>query len=223
MIGVIPIVSLDKIFTNSDNTYFIDCTRLENSSLLIPKKEESVIRQIEIISKNLKDKEIILVDDVVFSGSVLRKIIKLFEKYNVKVVKVVSSISTKEGYEYFSNNLKYGMETNYLLNKETIDQICERDFYFGICGSGIMTEKDKKYYKAPYFKPFGNPCERASIPKEYEISFSKSCLERSIYLWDEIDRNKKEKTKIKDLPERIINTDKNEEVVKALKKELRRL
>ncbi len=183
----------------------------------------SIPKQIELISKSIDKREIILVDDVVFSGSVLRKIIKLFELYGVKVVKIVSSISTKEGYEYFNKTLEKGIETNYLLGEKNIDQICERDFYFGICGSGIMKEKDGEYFKAPYFKPFGDPCERASIPKEFEISFSKSCLERSIYLWEEIDRKRNEKTIIKDLREKIINTDENEEVVKTLKKELRRL
>ena len=78
-------------------------------------------------------------------------------------------------------------------------------------------------YKAPYFKPYGNPYERASIPIEYEKYFSKGCLERSIYLWEEIDRLKKEKSKILELPEKIINTSENKEIVKTLKKEIKKL
>lgn len=215
---------MDKIFTlEKENTYFIDCTRLENSSKLIPRKEVSILEQIENITKKINKKEIILVDDVVFSGSVLKKIIKLFELYGIKVVKIVSSISMEESYRYFNENIEKGLLTNYLLKENTIDQICERDFYFGICGSGIMKRENKKYYKAPYFKPYGDPVERASIPKEYEKSFSKSCIERSIYLWEEIDKEKVEKTKIKDLPEKITKTNENEEVVKTLKKEYKLL
>ncbi len=109
------------------------------------------------------------------------------------------------------------------MSDNVIDQICERDFYFGIAGSGIMIETNDGYLKAPYFKPYGNPNERASIPLEYVDYFSKSCLERSIYLWKEIDRLGRAKTKIKELPEKIINTNSNDEVVKTLKKELKRI
>ena len=109
------------------------------------------------------------------------------------------------------------------MSNDVIDQICERDFYFGIAGSGIMIRTDNGLYKAPYFKPYGNPNERASIPKEYENYFSKGCLERSIYLWEQIDLLRKENTKIKELPEKIINTKEDEEVVKTLKKELKRI
>ena len=47
-----------------------------------------------------------------------------------------------------------------------------------------------KIVKAPYFLPFGNPIERASIPKEYEKYFSNSCINRSILLWQEIERGR---------------------------------
>ena len=104
-----------------------------------------------------------------------------------------------------------------------IDQVCERDFYFGIAGSGIMIKTKEGLFKSPYFKPYGNPNERASIPIEYENYFSKGCLERSIYLWEEIDKLKNNKTIIKELPEKIINTNGNEEVVKTLKKELKKI
>ena len=42
--------------------------------------------------------------------------------------------------------------------------------------------------KAPYFKPYGDPCTRASIPEEYERTFSKDCLIRSCSLWEEINK-----------------------------------
>ena len=59
------------------------------------------------------------------------------------------------------------------MSDDVIDQICERDFYFGIAGSGIMINTNNGLYKAPYFKPYGNPYERASIPVESEQYFSK--------------------------------------------------
>ena len=52
------------------------------------------------------------------------------------------------------------------MSKDIIDQICERDFYFGIAGSGISIKINEEIVKAPYFLPFGNPVERASIPQD---------------------------------------------------------
>lgn len=221
----IPIVSLDKIYINPDekNIYFLDCTRVDQSNEIISRKKENLDTQIQELSSKLNGKNIILADDVVFSGNVLKKIIEKFEQLNINVVGIISSICTEEAYIYFSKTLKYGIRTQFILGKDVIDQICERDFYFGIAGSGIMMNTNNGLYKAPYFIPYGNPYERASIPKEFEREFSKGCLNRSIYLWEEIEKLKRAKVLIKELPERIINTNSDEEVVKTLKKELKRL
>ena len=221
----IPIVTLDKIYIKPDekNIYFLDCTRVNGSNEIISRKEENLDDQIIRIVSNLEKKEIILADDVVFSGSVLKEIIRRFKTLGVKTVGIIASITTEKSYIYFNNNLKYGVKTNYLMKEKVIDQICERDFYFGIAGSGIMIKTSNGYYKSPYFKPYGNPYERASIPLKYEKDFSISCLYRSIFLWEEIDKLRETGTLISELPERIINTDKNDEVEKTLKKEIRRL
>lgn len=179
--------------------------------------------QILRLSKTIKGNKIIIADDVVFSGNVLKKIINKFYYLGIHVVGVISSICTCDAYEYFNANLKYGLQCNYILGPNVLDQICERDFYFGIAGSGIMINTPTGLFKAPYFKPYGNPYERASIPKEYEKVFSIGCLERSLYLWTEIEKLKGFKVLMRELPERIINTNENEEVIKVLKKELRRL
>lgn len=180
--------------------------------------------QIKYLASILKSREIILADDVVFTGSVLRKIISMFSLYGVKVVGVVSSISTQEGYDFFNENLKYGIKCNYLLGEDVIDQICERDFYFGVAGSGIsLIGKNNVIYKAPYFIPFGDPVERASIEERDKIAFSRSCLARSMLLWSEIERLSKRKILMEELPEKIVNTEAQDEVVKTLKKEWKKL
>lgn len=93
-----------------------------------------------------------------------------------------------------------------------------KGFYFGIAGLGIMISTGDGMYKAPYFKPYGNPYERASIPLEYEKSFSIGCLERSLYLWKVMDKCRFCETKMFELPEKIIYTKENDGVVKTLKK-----
>lgn len=221
----IPIVTLDKLFIKPDekNIYFIDCTRINGSDKVVARQGESLDLQIKRLVGSLNSKEVILADDVVFSGSVLRNIIKRLNNSGISVVGIISSICTIDALNYFKNNLKYGIRTNYILESSVIDQICERDFYFGIAGSGIMIDTNKGLYKAPYFEPYGNPYERASIPIEYVNMFSKGCLERSIYLWEKIEKLKKSVIFMRELPEKIINTESNQEVVKTLKKELKKL
>ena len=121
------------------------------------------------------------------------------------------------------DNLKFGIKSCYRMSGDVLDQICERDFYFGIAGSGIMISTSDGMYKAPYFRPYGNPKERASIPLEYVDYFSKGCLDRSLCLWNEIDKLRKIKSKISELPEKIIYTNSNDEIVKTLKKEFKRI
>ena len=91
-------------------------------------------------------------------------------------------------------------------------------FYFGIAGSGILVRKNNELYKSPYFKPYGDPVNRACIPKEYENYFSDSCMDRSLYLWNSIDALRGNNTKIYELPERIVNTNNEDEVVKVLRR-----
>ena len=224
---VIPIVSLDKIYLNEDeeNVIFLDCTRLNGSNRLVSRNNSndfsSVDIQVEKISKQLKYmglNQIILVDDVVFSGSVLSSVIELFKNNGISVIGIRSAVSTTNAFKKFNSELGLGLKCKYLLGEDVLDQICERDFYFGVPQSGISILEDGVIYKAPYFKPFGNPVERASIPKEYEVDFSKGCLKRSIWLWEEIEKLSGKKFYISDLPEVISNTSSDDQVIKVLKK-----
>ena len=156
-----------------------------------------------------------------FSGNVLRMLIEEFKKKGIRVVGIRASLATEESYQYFNLNLEKGLKCGGLMRKEVIDQICERDFYFGIVQSGISTlTNDGKIMKSPYFKPFGEPIKRASIPKKYESFFSNGCLLRSMYLWKCIEENSKKEIYIKDMPEDIINTKKEEKVIDVLRKGL---
>ena len=142
----------------------------------------------------------------------------------IDVIGIRSSISTNSSYETFNNELALGLKCGFLLEDGVIDQICERDFYFGIVQSGIsVVGSDNLIYKAPYFKPFGNPIERASIPEEFEKDFSIECIKRNITLWEEIEKLSGNTFYIKDLPEKIFNTEEDEEVVKTLKKGIRKI
>lgn len=222
-----PIISLDKIYLQPDEKHiiFLDATRLNGSSTLVSRNHiqnpNYVNEQIQIISEKLIQEgstDIVLADDVVFSGVVLANIIEKFQQNNIHVIGIRSGISTSQAYTKFSQALPLGLKCGYLLEENVIDQICERDFYFGIAQSGISVMEGLEVWKAPYFKPFGNPVERASIPPEFEIPFSNGCIERSISLWKEIEKNSESVFYIRDLPEKIYGTNPNQEIVKTLKK-----
>ena len=218
MVGI-PIVTLDKIYIKPDeeNIYFLDCTRISETDEIVSRKSESLDSQIERLSKVFKNKKILLADDVVFSGSVLKNIIKRFNKLGIEIIGIIASICSNEAYNYFNNNLKYGIKTNILLGEDVIDQICERDFYYGIVGSGISVKEDGIIKKAPYFVPFGEPCERASIPRDYEKYFSGDCIYRSLRLWEEIERLNKRPIMVSELPEEISFSEDYDSIVKTLK------
>ena len=103
----IPIVTLDKIYVSPDevNIFFLDCTRISGTNEIVSRKNENLDQQVLRLSQRLRGKKVILADDVIFSGSVLRKIISKLNDQGVKVVGVVSSICTNNAYEYFNNNL----------------------------------------------------------------------------------------------------------------------
>ena len=203
---------------------------MDNSKKLVSRKMpndpyavEAQIHRLAFLFKRLGIKEIVLADDVVFSGSVLRRIIDEFKTCNINVIGIRTAISTNESYTNFNKELPLGLKCGYLMSDQVIDQICERDFYFGIAGSGISILKNGEVLKAPYFKPYGDPVNRSSIPKIEELRFSLSCLRRSLELWQEINRLNKRQTLIKDLPERIVDTNENDSVEYTLKKGMNKI
>ena len=225
-----PIVSMDEIYINCDNKniFSLDCTRMTGQKELIsrlnPHNKDSVRKQIKnLTDKFKKDKinQIILADDVVFSGSVISQISELFEENGINIVGVIAAISTEDAYELFNNKLLFGLKCGYLMKKDVIDEICERDFYFGIAQSGMSKMENGRIYKAPYFLPYGDPVARASVPNDQAVKFSNECVRLSLELWKEIEKRSKKDIFIKDLPEPILNTNEEENVVKTLRKVLK--
>lgn len=228
-IGGIPIVSLDKVYLEPESTFveFLDCTRLDGSSELVSRKNpndfESVDRDIQTISNKLKNSNyngIVLADDVVFSGNVLKSIIDKFASNGISVLGIRSCISMRESYDYFNRELPLGLKCGCVMEDDVIDQICERDFYFGIPQSGISIKSNDTVVKAPYFRPYGDPVARASVPSFYEDYFSKGCLIRSLALWDRINTLTNREVLVRELPEVISNTNSSDSVVKTLKREI---
>ena len=230
-INKLPIVTLDAIYLtpNNESIYFLDCTRLDKENNLVSRSDMNNPYSVKIQIKKLAtlfklqgETEIVIADDVIYSGSVIQKVINLFNQEGIKVKAIISAITTKSAQKNILNNLNIPILSEIILEDTVIDQICERDFYFGITGSGIATRtEDNTIKKAPYFIPFGDPITRASIPESEAISFSNNCILRSLRLWKSIQEITPNFRLIKNLPEQIMNTNPTDEITYTLKKGLR--
>ena len=177
-------VSMDKVYLSTDPS--IKVARIMNRSLkdcgLGPRFGALAVQE-QLLS--IKASEIVLVDDVLFSGRVITEIISFLEKIGVKVPKIVAGIAIGEGKTRIQEKTKTEvLSARYY--QEVIDEICERDFYPGVPLSGRLIAGTKVETGAPYLEPFGKPREWASIPQEK--TFSRFCLLQTISLWEEIER-----------------------------------
>ena len=149
--------------------------------------------------------EISLIDDVVFSGSLICKVADALREKGVIVKEVLAGVAVKENLDVITST---GIEVKggfYISN--VLDEVCERDFYFGIAQSGQSSlQRDGKVLKQPYFMPFGLPVESASVPEGKASEFSRECLECSYELWKEIQKQSNRVVTNEDLPESIFNT-----------------
>ena len=155
--------------------------------------------------------EISLIDDVVFSGSMICKVADALKEKNIIVKEVLAGVAVDESLPLIQSQ---GMEIKSWFNiSNVLDEVCERDFYFGMAQSGQSElQPDGTMLKKPYFSPFGSPQESASVPQEKETSFSSECLNCSYELWKDMQQNSNKILTLKDLPEKINNTPINEDL-----------
>jgi hypothetical protein len=142
--------------------------------------------------------EIVLADDVIFSGEMIVWLTDELAQKGIKVQRVLCGISTQEGIDKLSER-GIAVDAGVVFD-ELEDEICERDFTI-VPGSGrriddptdpMLTDWDGWDGKSPftslpgnvlYFdSKFGMPEQWASIPKQYEDDFCVNSLERTMKL-----------------------------------------
>ena len=93
-INKLPIVTLDAIYLtpNNESIYFLDCTRLDKENNLVSRSDMNNPYSVKIQIKKLAtlfklqgETEIVIADDVIYSGSVIQKVINLFNQEGIKV------------------------------------------------------------------------------------------------------------------------------------------
>lgn len=184
----LPAVSMDRAYIRTNPA--IQITRIVDKSLnerdIGPRFGSPPIQQQLDTVKQSYD-EIVLVDDVIFSGEVIKKIILDLREIEVKVPTIVTGITIREGVETLRRAKINSKILTVRCYEEIIDEICERDFYPGVPLSGRLIAGMKIETGAPYLLPFGNPIKWASIPEEWAEEFSAFCLKQTFKLWEKIE------------------------------------
>ena len=138
----------------------------------------------------------------------------LLEK-GVVVKEVLAGVAVKENLGVITSK---GIPVKSCFNiSNVLDEVCERDFYFGVAQSGqsLLTDNNQ-VVKMPYFSPFGLPVDSASVPEEKANDFSRECIKCSYDLWSDIQQNSNKIVTSNDLPEPILNTQDDFEILPFL-------
>lgn len=199
----LPVVSLDRIYLQSKLNF--EVTRLvdkegKDQGLGNRAQALTISQQLELLQVS-GCRDVAVADDVLFSGGLLEKVIKLLSGINLRVPVFYGGISITEGIKNINN---LGVEVRCVRTyKEVIDEVCERDFYPGVPMSGRLLDEGNNI-GVPYILPFGNPEVWASIPPQHATAFSKFCLNQTIMLFDEIERCSGKKVLCRDLGRKVV-------------------
>ena len=205
----LPSISLDHVYFQENLQ--LETTRLVDINLETIKEPghrtgtPAINLQLQKL-KTLGIKDVVLVDDVIYSGNGMLWAIDKLKECNINVKSICVGIGVGMG-------VKLLTEFNYPVHcvrlfEEVIDELCERDFYF-IPGSGHLRRIGQEDFRVPYFKPFGKPNKWASIPDEEELDFSIFCIQQNISLFEEIEKCSGKKILCKDLGFNILGLPKN--------------
>jgi len=195
----LPVVSMDQVYIRTNPA--IEVSRIVDDSLndcgIAPRFGAPSLSE-QLLRVKDRFKEVVLVDDVIFSGKVISKILLSLERLGVKVPVVVAGITIGEGARTLKEKTKAELLT-VRYYQEVIDEVCERDFYPGVPLSGRFLLTQDVERGAPYLLPFGNPRKWASIPREAEQEFSQFCRKQTIKLWEAIEETSGKIVKCQDL------------------------
>lgn len=186
----LPKVSLEEVYSKVD--LFLSTNRTvdaRGNDLTVVSRwgHKSIDTQVDSL-KNLGLDEVVLIDDVIFSGESTSKIIQALLNVGIKVPLVVTGIGIADGIEKIEScgsHVVCGFKF-----EEVIDEVCERDFFPGVPLSGrTLVWRNGKNIGIPYILPFGKIGKWASIPMEWQKSFSEFCLQQTIQLFRAIEKS----------------------------------
>lgn len=199
----LPTISLDRVYFESEQN--LEIARLvdkegNDHGLGHRAGTPSLTQQIKRLQMS-GVREVVVVDDVVFTGALLERITDLLSRIHIRVPLICAGIGIAEGINRINGTKR---EIRCVRTyEEVIDEVCERDFYPGVPLSGRLLVGDDNI-GFPYLFPFGKPESWASIPSEQAIDFSRFCLHQTASLFDEIERYSGRPVLCRDLGRKVI-------------------
>jgi len=176
----LPVVSLDDRYVTATGNY-LGISRainnnLEDAGYAARNNYSAIQRQLDAIRP--LGNEIVLVDDVLFSGSMVEWLSDELRERNVKIGAVICGIAINEGVQKMT---ELGIDViPWLKFDEVEDEICERDLAV-VPGSGRRLKN--RQANALYFDAeFGKPEQWASLPAASVGDFCLNSLDCSISL-----------------------------------------
>lgn len=181
-------ISIDKVYSSCPMKIEITRTMNQDMTEIFHHQRygsDSIDTQFDLLCAKLP-KEIVIVDDVIVTGDIIKYVVQQLQERSINVKQVFSGIAMQRGIDRLQ---EIGLSVSALVvYSDFIDEICERDFYPGIPFSGRSVISENRQISAPYIMPFGDPVAWASIPKEHALDFSIFCLKQAICLWEEIEK-----------------------------------
>lgn len=210
-------VTLDQVYCSS--FYELDLTRKvdlmgNNRGLYCRFGSPSFLKQLNYL-KMKGINEICLIDDVIFSGVLSQRLIKVLSGFGITVSLVCAGIGIEEGLSRILKEEKIKIDCAKVYD-DVIDEVCERDFYLGIPYSRRSVFGNENL-SLPYFLPYGKPAEWASIPTSFEIEFLKFCINQTISLFEEIEKVSKKQVCCSDIDRKILTQPKYGSYINFLK------
>lgn len=193
----LTVVNLERVYLEDSEVDFrIELTRTVTEwgdDVVIPSVRHGT-RQKRYQFEALRNKKLVLVDDVVFSGKTLISTITELQYYQALTQAVTVAVGVRNGVDRLkkANFGVLGMPDHMSIDcmeefDHVSDQVCERDFYPGLPYSGRQ-HASHNFASFPYILPFGKPGKWASIPEKEVRDFSILCLDNTITLFREIER-----------------------------------
>ncbi len=213
----LPVISLDPVYFGGD--YSIELTRnvdVRGADLGLRHRfgSSTLLKQLYLL-KNTQIKEVCLVDDVIFSGVLIERVIQILSYLGINVPFVSAGIGIQEGLNRIENSARniYCFKTY----PNVIDEVCERDFYLGIPYSGRSLCHSQNI-GVPYILPYGDPDRWASISPLSQKLFSEFCINQTIILFEEIEKTSKRIIDCSEIERKVFNQPEKGSYVDFLKR-----
>ncbi len=201
-----PVISVDPVYWPTDRmlqiTRCVHYETLENidgfyARFGFPDPVDQVSDLVSTLHKHFNglSAEVVLVDDVVFSGKVVVAVIQRLAEEGIRVVRVVCGIAVVEPTQSdpFAMCQKLGavLHAAFTFGAEgtpkAVDEVCERDFFVfcPMSGRSLYSEESNQGY--PYIEPFGLAHSWASFG-EFSPAISQKLIQLNIDILELIEQ-----------------------------------